>query len=218
MRYVHHAVLTTALACAAAQAEVATFDDLQEGFTPTTFTSGGITFSHGLWFPDSVDLTFGIDNASGDFPFKGYGSIYSAPNIMTVGGYVTGPGTGYFRVHSWQATADMQVRNFARLDLFHVVDFPETTVALEAFMNDELVATDSFMITESMPGVSDHRVLSISGVEFNRIRFIATGGIFPGDANGILGVFDNVEMSLIPSPAALAMLLAGAAMTRRRRA
>ncbi len=175
--------------------QIATFDQLTEGFHPTTFVSNGITFSNGVWFPPpTVNLTFGIDNASATAPALGFGAFFSSPNVMQVGGFVTGPTTGFFRVHSWQAHVPTQTFTSGSVDVFHIDDFIGANAALQAMLGGVVVASDSFTITQSNPGTALHKKLSVSGVTFDRLRFIVTGGPPGGDENGILAFFDNVEM------------------------
>ncbi len=178
---------------------VATFDSLPEGFTPTSFVSNGITFSDGLWFPaPSVNLTFGIDNASVTAPALGFGAFFSSPNVMQVAGFVTGPTTGFFRVHSWQAHVPSQTFTSGSVEVFHIDDFIGATASLQAMFQGQVVASDSFQITQSNPGTALHKTLSVSGVTFDRLRFIVTGGPPGGDENGILAFFDNVKMESAP--------------------
>ncbi len=194
---------------------VATFDTLAEGFTPTTFVSDGITFSNGLWFPGSVNLTFGIDNASATVPALGFGAFFSSPNVMQVGGFVSGPTTGFFRVHSWQAHVPAQTFSLGSVEVFYIDDFIGTTVALQALSGGQVVASDSFLITQSNPGTALHRTLSVQGVGFDRLRFLVSGGP-PGEKNGILAFFDNVTM--VPVPVTLVIAAPGLlALSRRSR-
>ena len=193
---------------------IATFDELSEGFQPTVFTSGGITFSNGIWFPGSVNLTFGIDNASGSWPALGFGGLFSSPNIMTVGGWVSGPTAAFIRVHSWMARVPGQTFSSGSVDLFYIDDFPGTTVALQALLGGQVVNTDSFQIVNSNPFLALHRELRVDGVAFDSLRFICTGGP-PGEENGILGVFDNVEM--VPAPATVLLAGPGLLLRCRRR-
>jgi hypothetical protein len=175
---------------------VATFDLLTEGFHPTTFVSNGVTFSNGVWFPPpTVNLTFGIDNASSTVPALGFGAFFSSPNVMLVGGFVTGPTCGFVRVHSWQAHVPAQTFTSGSVEVFCIDDFIGANVALEALLAGQVVASDSFTITQSNPGTARHETLSVSGVVFDRLRFIVTGGPPGGDENGILAFFDNVTLS-----------------------
>jgi hypothetical protein len=207
--------VAASMAPAGARGAIATFDELSEGFHPTVFTSGGITFSNGLWFPGSVNLTFGIDNASGNWPGLGFGGQFSSPNVMNVGGWVSGPTAAFFRVHSWTARVPGQTFTTGSVDVFYIDDFPGTTVALQALIGGQVVNTDSFQIVNSNPGTALHRELRVDGVTFDTLRFICTGGP-PGEENGILGVFDNVE--LVPAPATVLAPAFGLLVRRRRAA
>ena len=186
-------VLASMLAGPAALAEVTTFDELPEGFAGTTFLSGGIQFSHGTWFAESVDLPFAIDDGTNVLPGHGFEEWFTPPNVMKVGGYSTGPNAcPYVRVHSWEADVPGQTRTLGRVDVFYIDDFPGALVSLHALRNDEIVATDSFMIVNADPFTALHAELRVQGVEFDRLLFEVTGGTEDG---GILAQFDNVELS-----------------------
>jgi len=164
-------VLPSMLAGSAALAELATFDELPEGFAGTTFLSGGIQFSHGTWFADSVDLPFAIDDGTNVLPGHGFEEWFTPPNVMKVGGFSSGPNAcPYVRVHSWEAEVPGQTRTLGRVDVFYIDDFPGSLVALTAL----------------------HAELCVQGVEFDRLLFEVTGGTEDG---GILAQFDNVELS-----------------------
>jgi len=186
-------VLPAVLGGSLALAELATFDELPEGFAGTTFLSAGIQFSHGTWFADSVDLQFAIDDGTNVLPGHGFAEWFTPPNVMKVGGYATGPNAcPYVRVHSWEADVPGQTRTLGRVDVFYIDDFPGSLVSLHALLSDEIVATDSFMIVNADPFTALHAELRVQGVEFDRLLFEVTGGTEDG---GILAQFDNVELS-----------------------
>src|SRR6188768_2688502 len=102
-RSLNCAFVLVALGAGTAAAEVATFDELSEGFQQKVMVSGGITFSHATMFPGGIELAFAIDDASGDMDILGFGDIWTSPNIMNTGGFATGPSSGFYRVHGWEA-------------------------------------------------------------------------------------------------------------------
>jgi hypothetical protein len=212
------AALTLA-ACGSAPGAIATFDELPVGFQPTTFTSGGITFSHGLWFPDSVDLTFGITNENIDMQALGFGDTFSPPNIMAVGGFIDGGqgngGVGFFRVHSWQATIPGETFVAGAVDVYYINDFLGATAYLSAMLGDVAVASDSFTITDPNGFQALHQRLVVQADVFDRIVFEVWGGP-GGDANGLLAIFDNVVLE-IPAPGTLVAGFGPVLLLRRRR-
>ena len=213
------ALVLALLACSAAahaQNFLADFDDVAEGFTPTAFTSRGVTFSRGTWFPPpSVDLTFGIDDGSGDMKALGFGNTFSSPNVMSVGGYVTGPQSAFYRVHGWTAAVAGQLFTGGRVDVYYIKDFLGATAYLRGVRNGQVVSEDSFVITNPNPFEALHTRLSIEGPLFDELRFEIFGGPPGGDRDGLLAIFDNVGLT-IPAPAT-ALLLALAMPPRRGR-
>jgi hypothetical protein len=191
------AILTLA-ATLAANADIAHFDDLPEGFAGTTMISNGVTLSEGIWFVDGVNVPFAIEQADADMPAYGFGDIYSAPNVMTVGGFVTGPNMGFIRVHSWKAHVDGKTFTEGSVDVFYIDDFPGATFFLEGLAGEDVVSTDSYETDGDQPFSAVHQHLSISGPEYEVLRFRIMGG---PEQNGLVGVFDNVILEQGGCPA-----------------
>jgi hypothetical protein len=183
------------LSCCAgpALAEVATFDELKEGFQQKVMVSGGITFSRATMFPNGIELTFAIEDASGDMDILGFGDIWTSPNVMNTGGFATGPSGGFYRVHGWEAAVPGKTFTQGSVDVFHIDDFPGAKASLDAYLGDELVASDSFTIVNEHPWDAVHHHMAVSGAHFDRLVFSVFGGP-GGEKDGILAVFDNVVM------------------------
>jgi hypothetical protein len=185
-------------AAIAAHADVATFDDLSEGLTGTTLVSNGVTFTEGKWFVDDIDVEFAVEQADGDMPGLGFGDIYSAPNVMVLGGYVHGGNMGFWRVHSWKAHVDGETFTDAGVDVFYVDDVPGATLVLEGLVGDDVVSSDTFETAGDNPFVRQHRHLQITGPEFETLQFRIQGG---DAADGLLAAFDNVLLEQGGCPA-----------------
>jgi hypothetical protein len=200
---------------APAHAAIATFDTLPEGFIGDTFITGGITFTKGLWFPGSVAITFAIEDASGDLAGLGFGDTFTTPNVMSVGGFVHGAESAFFRVHSWEASMAGETLRAARLDVYYINDFLGAQASVKAMLGDVVVAVDSFTITDPNPFEALHRRLHVQAEAFDRVVFQVIGGPEGGDEHGLIALFDNVEL-VVPAPGVLP-LAAGALLAIRRR-
>jgi hypothetical protein len=197
---------------------IATFDELSEGFHGEEFSSGGITFFDPVHF-FGEPAPFVVENVAEVLPiFPGLEQHFSSPNVMGLAGYIDGP-TGWLmgRIEQIKMTTG-QVATAARMDVFYDDSgfFAGTGVLLEAMLEGEVVATDSFTVA----GLDSKRPywneLEISGVKFDALRLSAVGGLGGGDDNGFLGSLDNVE--IVPAPGALLLgAIATAALYGRRR-
>ena len=183
-------LVALALASTPVIANEATFDSFAPGFLGRSFEDGGITFSENQWFPGSGLVRFGATNGTGTL---GGDPFFTAPNVMTTGSWSTGTTLGFTRTHQWIATTG-EPADIARIDLWWVADvnWEGTEVALEGLVGDDVVVQDSFIHPGRTASPFEHTRMEISGVEFERIRFICRGGTVPGELDGILAVFDNV--------------------------
>lgn len=211
-------VLAGSLWCAAAcPAALATFDDLAEGFHGNSFTTGGITFFEPVHFFGEA-APFAVEDASEVLPtFPGLGDHYSSPNVLGLAAVIDGP-TGWFltRIEQIKMTTG-RVESYARMDVFYNNSdaYAGAEVILEALLDGQVVATDSFTIAggSRQPAWSE---LEISGVPFDTLRLAAIGAPGSGEGDGFLGSLDNVE--IVPAPGTLvAAALAGLPLARRRR-
>ncbi|UYV12602.1 MAG: hypothetical protein NCW75_15080 [Phycisphaera sp.] len=166
------------------------FDGFASGFLGRTFADGGITFSENLWFPGGNQVQFAATNGTGSI---GSFPEFSPVNVMTTGSWSSGPVLGFTRTHQWIATTG-DTASTARIDLFWLgrSNWEGTEVCLEGLVGDDVVVSDCFIHPGVTPSDIQHTRMEISGVEFERIRFIARGGTMPGELDGILAVFDNV--------------------------
>ena len=184
------AVLAAATLTTGVQAEETGFDSRPSGFVGRTFVDGGITFSENLWFPGGNQVQFAVTNGTGSissFP------EFSPVNVMTTGSWSTGPTLGFTRVHQWIGSIGQEA-NAAQVDVFWLgrSNWEGTEVCLEGLIGDDVVVSDCFIHPGVMPVDIQHTRMALSGVAFDRIRFIARGGTVPGELDGILAVFDNV--------------------------
>ncbi|MEO1008299.1 MAG: GC-type dockerin domain-anchored protein [Planctomycetota bacterium] len=172
-------------------AQEATFDGFDAGFLGREFTDGGITFSENLWFPGGGMVRFAATAGGGTL---GGDPFFSAPNVMTTGGWSTGSVLGFTRTHQWIATTGEPV-NAARVDVWYNAgtSWAGTEVSLEGILDGEVVVSDTFIHPGSGAPFA-HARLEIAGRTFTEMRFICRGGTVAGELDGILAVFDNVAM------------------------
>ena len=208
-------LLVIAAAAPAARGDLATFDGLAEGFYTNVLTDGGITFSR-PWDkidPPDAGQIFAVDNAA-DLPaaFPGVEAFISG-NALNINAYSDGGGLAVGRVGSFDMTpaGPRTEASISVLALVHDpnagIDFRQNSIGLEAYLNGQLVGSTSLVTadgqwTTTRGAVYGGFTLSLSGPEFDMVRFV-TDGPAEGGA-GLLSV-DNVAMN-IPEPAAGAAL------------
>ncbi len=178
--------VSVALACLAidAVASDANFDSFTEGVIAPTFTDGGITFSNldcDLGLPS---YSFSCDEAWLDLQgTPGFTQL----NCLGFQYWLGGASAGLDRVLSFEMTTG-QIENDAHIDLWEDGSYPANTISLQAYLGGVLVATD----TQAVPGTPfQHHYLSISGVQFDRLRVQGAG---PSDDGIFLGIVDSVHI------------------------
>jgi hypothetical protein len=199
-----------------APASIATFDDFAEGFQGQEFVDGGIRFFDPVHF-FGEGAPFVIEDVGSGLPqFPGLQEHFSSPNVLGLAGFISGPdGWLMGRIEQIKMTTGKPA-NSARIDVFYddSPDFAGTKVRLEAMLNGQVVAIDTFTIE----GLDSKRPywneLAISGTTFDTLRLSAVGGLGGGNDDGFLGSLDNVR--IIPAPGVLAAGLIAAARPRRR--
>jgi hypothetical protein len=170
----------------------ANFDSFSEQIYETTFTDDGITFSDWLTSPSSVNSArFSIETTTADL-----GPMFSPPNFLAVSGFVVGPTDAFIlgQLSSMQITFG-DVANNASLELFRG-GLISAVISLEAYLKDELVASDTAANTSYVNTPRNgivQRTFSISNVQFDELRLLSIGGT---SAVGL----DNVRVSLVPEP------------------
>jgi len=169
------------------------FDEFDPGFLGTTFESGGITFSDNLQFRGEAPLQFAATNSTGTFTGD---PAFSPENTMNSGLWTTGTGAWLVRSHQWIATTG-EMADHASVELWYNsgADWDGIHVYLEGLVGDNVVVFDSFIHRQTAPKY-EHARLEISGVPFERIRFICRGVGPTGDRDGILACFDNVVIEM----------------------
>lgn len=202
---------------------VATFDDLPEGFSGTTITSGGITFSNLIagFRLSSEPPQFVVESTDQLEP------LFSAPNYLTTDpGFTSGSDPDFGSFGSAQISTDNVVSN-ASLDIFSssVFDQSDTLIVLEAFLNGNPVASASTSLSEFTVFGPDNELLStnlsLSGVEFDTLQLYTPIAFADGVVN--IGI-DNVvlgEAASVPEPSstlALAVLGVGCIVSRLKQA
>ncbi len=221
-------VLVMAFCAAAASVHADVLHDyegLEEGALGETFTLPGVTYRDanqvsGFWpdgepfTPDEVGTQFIIENAElfyGDFPDFG-----SPVNVLTFGGaYIPGPDLSLGALASVWFDLD-EPGTAASLDLGYYENGPWGGIeyVLDAVLAGETVASDSFVISDlggrDNPAV---RTMSVAGATFDSLHLYA---IKDGSYTVPRGIIDDLAVTAIPEPAALALLLAAALGLRRR--
>ena len=193
-----------------ANAAVADFDSLTEGFYGTELIDGGIRFFDPDWYIPGEHTAIAIDRADenlGDDPF------FSSPNGMGMGGYVPGPNGGGSRFGSLSFELDGGGRgDSASVDVyFNELDAPNRLV-LAAYLGDALVGATS--VAGPINCCDVHRRLELSGITFDSLRLFGVGSENDGAAFMLV---DNVTInSAVPLPAGLWLLGSACALLGRR--
>jgi len=199
------AVLIAFLSCsgfAPARAAVvltANFDGMTEGIAGTAFTDGGITFSSlDQRVPGQpVPNLFAIEATT--FPLTGF----TPRNYLTFGTNSPGNGFGFGRFGS--ANIDFSgMATSVTMDIFGFGSTSANTLTLEGIFGGNVVASDTVNFLGDPISIV-YLPLSISGM-FDSLRLVAAG---PFDSGVVLFGMDNVNVTLVPEPAAATLLLIG---------
>lgn len=221
-------VLTGTGACAAAGTSVSTYDDLTEGFQGSSWTYNGITYSNvnnqSGFYADGSPFASGdngdqliVEDATllyNDFP--GWGSANKALTFGTT--FIPGSNLSIGAL----VTVDMDlggVANTASLDIVYYENGPWIGIEyhLDAYRDGSLVGGDTFTIAGEDPSGRDRIAFNTLGVsgEFDSLVLYAT---LNGQYTAPRGMIDDLTVSYVPAPSALAVLgLGGLAAARRRR-
>lgn len=198
--YVARAAFLLLLVVVPVRAGVATFDSFKEGSPAEInepFSDGGITFyGPDGYFPESPALGRFVIDA---FDTRYVGSPFTAPNALSMSGYVPGPyGTGARMGQFWATTNSLNT--YMSMDVFVNVDMYETgnILTLAALRDGGVVASQSVVL--DTPGDSIFS-MAVSGVTFDSIHVFGSGDAQYG---AWFGMVDNVVM--VPEPSCLALL------------
>ena len=204
----------------------ANFDSFSEDIYGRSFIDGDIRFFEWLSSPDSTTRSrFSIETTSRDL-----GDAFSPPNLLGAGGFVSGPGGTI----SLSQLSSVRIRPSRRgisidLEVFRSSRFlafsPNNVLTLDAFLDEELVASDMALNTEFLE-VSNgilHRTFSLNNIEFDELRLSSSG---PDDQGVSFIALDNVEVKSIPEPLTILGAVTAASagtifkrqLTRRRKA
>jgi hypothetical protein len=189
MRFTHSLLAAGALSCgSAAIADVANFDSFIEGFTATTITDGGISFSNlsRRIDGDPVPAPFSIERADGTL---GGMAGFTPPNTLGFGGYAPGPGVGFSRLGSFDITPSGASVS-GSMEIFEFGSNPAgVRIYLDAFSNGQSVGSASLPLATSF-GLH-HYTLSFAGPAFDMLRFhVGTSG-----TDVIFAVVDTVNIT-----------------------
>lgn len=202
------------------------FEEMSEGQTGTSFTSGGITF-FGLnsvagvnpdgssFSPGEYGTRFIIEDAT--LAINDYPEFLSGNNVLSwgvEGAWIPGDNLSINILSDFSMTTG-QVENSVGLDLLYFENGPwgGITLSLDAMLNGSVVGTQALVISDL--GGRDNLVgvhLALSGVSFDTVRLSAT---MDGTPTAIAGLVDNVTIT--PAPGAMALLGLGGFVSARRR-
>ncbi len=218
-------VLVLAALSAVAAADVnEDYETFDEGLIGDSFVSKGVEyhdannvsgrFPDGNPFgPDELGSDFFIEQADvwyNDFPAFG-----SPVNTLTFGrAFIPGENLTFGPLASMWMTLD-ETATEATLDLGYLENGPWGGIEfrLEAMIQDAVVATDSFVISDL--GGRDNgafRTMSVSGAEFNELHLYAT---LNGEFTAPRAIID--DLVIVPAPASTMIALGGLFLARRRR-
>jgi hypothetical protein len=220
-------VVVAGVWCAASPADVLhDYESFSEGWLGETVSHAGVTYRDinrvSGFYPDGEafgpnDVSTGLVIEDAGFfyvDFPDYGSPSKAATFGEV--FIPGPNLNIGPLAS--AWMDLDERSEAvSLDLAYYENGPWGGIeyTLDALLGGAVVATDSFVISDL--GERDNptfRTMSIGGVEFDQLHLYATLG---GEYTVPRGMIDNLSITAVPEPAALALLaLGGLAVIRRR--
>jgi hypothetical protein len=230
------AITLTAIlgACAtvssAGNTTVSTYDDLTEGFYGNSFYYNGVTYNqvnnvHGV-FPDGSTFEPGsgvnglgdeviVENAA--LFYEEFTSWGSANNALTFGSaYIVGGNVSLGAISTVTMGLD-EVADFASLEMAYYENGPWGGIVyhLDAFSRGSLVASDSFTIADG-GGRDDIALatLTVDGAEFDTLQLYAT---FGNEFTAPRILVDNLTITSVPAPSALALLGMGALGASRRR-
>ena len=191
-------VLTLALAIAS-HAAVATFDDLPEGSPAASLRDGGITFSDlSNGDPSNTGNFFAVDASSGVYDGA---AGYSAPNILTFNAYAPGEEVSFGQMKSFDFTTGA-LASSAAFTVLSIGNDPDSTLTLEGLRNGAVVGSTTLALTTDYLGVQN---LTLGGGIFDSFHVDSSA------PDGVLFVgLDNVTVSAVPEPGALALLGLGA--------
>ena len=167
---------------------VASFDTLTEGNLGTLFTNGGITFSN----PSNGligTVNFMCEEATSMPSILG---PYTPPNILGMGGYVPGPGHGYPRFKSLEATTG-QVEAVAHVTAHLLNVNPGNQIVLELWLGGAVVASTSYTVLNS-PQYQWVQLASYD-IPFDHVVVRAQG---PTDGGVVYACFDDVALFYTP--------------------
>ncbi|MFG0293723.1 MAG: hypothetical protein ACIAQF_06685 [Phycisphaerales bacterium JB065] len=220
--------LATGLAAPAiADINVTDYEDLAEGFYGEELNHNGVTYRNvnnqaGV-FPDGSTFDAGDLNGTivvedarvlyNDFPDWG-----SPVNCLTFGGVFI-PGSNVSLGALSTVTMDLDSpADSASLELAYYENGPWGGIEyrLDAMLNGEVVASDSFTIANL--GGRDNvafTTMSVDGAVFDSLHLYAT---YNGEYSAPRGLVDNLAINSIPAPASVVAFagLAGLAGRRRR--
>ncbi len=224
------ALLGAFTAMSTAGTSVSNYDDLSEGFYGNSFSYNGVNYSQvnnvdGV-FPDGSTFTAGggitglgddiiVENATllyNDFPDFG-----SGPNGLTFGAaFINGDNVSLGAISTVTMGLDQNATS-ASLEMAYFENGPWGGIVyhLDAFNGGDLVASDSFTIADG--GGRDNiafATLSVGGAEFDTLQLYAT---FGNDFTAPRILLDNLTLTSVPAPSALALLGMGAMGVSRRR-
>jgi len=230
------AITLTAIlgACAtvssAGNTTVSTYDDLTEGFYGNSFYYNGVTYNqvnnvHGV-FPDGSTFEPGSGvNGLGDEVIVENAALFydeftswgSANNALTFGSaYIVGGNVSLGAISTVTMGLD-EVADFASLEMAYYENGPWGGIVyhLDAFSRGSLVASDSFTIADG-GGRDDIALatLTVDGAEFDTLQLYAT---FGNEFTAPRILVDNLTITSVPAPSALALLGMGALGASRRR-
>lgn len=209
-----------------AQAQFANFDSETEGFKGPVFVSGGITFFDANnvsgFYPDGepfdaddngTDLI--IENAT--FAADDFPTYLSHKNALTFGrAFIPGDNVSLGALATVSMTTGAVVPGVT-LDMVFYENGPwgGIEVVLEGLSGGSVIGSTSFIVAGSDPNGRDNPAgihLSLGGGGFDAFRLSAH---LHGEYTTIRALVDNV--SFVPAPGAMALLVAAGLGLRRRR-
>jgi hypothetical protein len=213
-------LIAAALLVSAASAAQTDFNAFEEDHYGTTVEFDGITFFDAEldWGPIE---TFAIDDATTHWPKYPDCLPYVDGKVLAINGFGVGPDSYLYCAARYFKMTTGQIESYGAISLVYLVqdaelDFTDNTVTLEAWLDGDLVASDSTYLDHVVGYPPRHSFgasrLEVSEVDFDTLRIVSDG---PENGGMMLGAFDNVVIT--PEPGALGLLALGAIAIVRRR-
>lgn len=189
---------------------VANFDSFPEGSLSPSFVDNGLQFSNLIATFENLGRPFNFVAEEADV--DRLGPLFSPKNVLASGGFSPGLGFGFGNLQSFVVTPPVPSAS-ASMDMFLADNELNSNklLSLQAYSNGDLVRSQTIRTGDFTNGIGNVDVahtfnLNMRGGTFDTLKFFATG--IEGE-DVAFAIFDNVAITLVPEPSAVALLAVG---------